>query len=436
LTLSQLICNTAAMLFFQSFSLRSSLTSVLAVSFAALASAGESAKAPATTAPASVEDPLGYSFGGILYPHFHAHGAFGESTGDPARLALGHPDPKNNGFTLQGLEVGLSGRFTDWLETFAIFNLSYSDAEDEWEHEFEEWFAKIKDLPGGFELRGGKFLNRVGLHNTVHLHAWDWADQYLVNGRFLGDDGLRTLGGEVTWTVPTPWTSLIMVGFGEAPEHEEEEGAHGESEEALYEGEAARFNDLFTTVNWTNQFNTSDFHQFRAGASGAWGDNEFGRQSAIYGIHFEYLWRQNGLEAGGNYFRWRSEAMVRRFGAISGELHGEEEEEGEHSAEEEEHEEEAEGRRATLSEAGFYTDLRYGWETGLEVGLRGEWLEGVGDAGLDERFRLSPGVTYYLNGKRTVMFRVQYNYDHSSDFGDEHSVWAQIGFNLGGPEVR
>lgn len=437
---------------------RSFLASLAALCLASFSHAGEAAKSTASVAPATSEDPLGFSFGGILYPHFHAHGAFGESTGDPASLAVGHHDPNNNGFTLQGIEVGVSGRFTDWFETFGVFNLNYSEAEDEWQHEFEEWFGKVKNLPGGLELRGGKYLNRFGLQNSRHVHSWDWADQYLVNGRFLGEDGFATIGGEVDWTLPLPWTSALALSFGAAPDledhgHHEVHGEH--AEEALYEAEGALFDDVITSVNWTNQFNTSDFHQFRAGASGAWGDNVWGRQSAVYGIHFEYQWRENGLEAGGNYFRWRTEAMLRRFGAVSGHLPGEEEEEhdeheeeghdehahaedhhDEHEEHEEEHHEDEAVRRATLTEAGFYTDLRYGWESGLEVGLRGEWVEGIGDAGLDERYRISPGVTYYFKGKRNLMLRVQYNYDHSNHFGDEHSVWAQVGFNFGGPEVR
>lgn len=441
---------------------RSFVASLAAACLASFSQAGEPAKNPGSVTQAPVEDPLGFSFGGILYPHLHAHGVFGESSGDPESLAAGHHDPNNNGFTLQGLEVGLSGRFTDWLETFGAFHLAYNEPNDEWEHGFEEWFAKVKNLPGGFELRGGKFLNRFGLQNAVHLHGWDWADQYLVNGRFLGDHHLASIGGEVSWMLPVPWTSSLGVSVGvmddESHDHDHEHGEH--AEETLYEGEGALFDDLLTTVHWTNQFNLNDFHQFLAGASAAWGDNTWGRQSAVYGIHFEYQWRENGLEAGGSYFRWRNEVMLRRFGAVSGHLPGEEhdheeheeheheehahaedhheDEHGheEHHEEEEHHHEDEAVRRATLTEAGFYTDLRYGWESGLEVGLRGEWVEGIGDAGLDERFRVSPGVTYYFKGKRNFLVRLQYNYDHSSDWGDEHSVWAQVGFNFGGPEVR
>lgn len=381
-----------------------------------------------SAAPAPEPKPETFSIGGLLFPHLHAHSVFGESTGDPGTLAAGHHDPNNNGLTFQGVELGLSGRFTDWLEAFGTFHLGYNEPLDEWQHEFEEWFAKIKNIPGGFELRGGKYLNRFGLQNSVHLHGWDWADQYLVTGRFLGEDGLATIGGEVNWLVPLPWTSSLGVSLGTAPDlgHEHDDADH--AEEPLYEGEGARFDDLLTTVNWTNQFNYNDFHQFRGGLSGAWGDNLWGRQTAIYGAHIEYQWRQNGFEPGGQYFRWRTEAMLRRFGAVSGHLPGEEEEDH-HDAEEV-------VRRATLTEAGLYTDFRYGWNSGLELGLRGEWVEGVSTAGLDERFRLSPGLTYYFKGRRNLMLRVQYNYDHSSDFGDEHSVWAQVGLNFGGSEVR
>ena len=45
-------------------------------------------------------------------------------------------------------------------------------------------------------------------------------------------------------------------------------------------------------------------------------------------------------------------------------------------------------------------------------------------------------MTYFLNNQRTMYLRGQYNYDHSNDFGSEHSVWGQIGLNWGGPEVR
>jgi hypothetical protein len=121
--------------------------------------------------------------------------------------------------------------------------------------------------------------------------------------------------------------------------------------------------------------------------------------------------------------------MIRSFDAVSGHLPGEEpEEEAEH------HEERPHGR--SFDEFGMYSTIAYGLDCGLEFGLRGGFISGVAAAGLDERFRISPVTTWYVNPNRTLFLRAQYNYDHSNDFGDEHSVFAQVGFNWGGAEVR
>lgn len=84
----------------------------------------------------------------------------------------------------------------------------------------------------------------------------------------------------------------------------------------------------------------------------------------------------------------------------------------------------------------MYSSVAYGFSNGLEFAVRGDFVSGIASAGLDQRFRVSPAVTYYLNPSRTVYFRAQYNFDHSNAFGDDHSVWGQVGINWGGPEVR
>lgn len=369
------------------------------------------------------------SLGGVLFPHVHFDAIFGDSTADPSTLVIGHHDPDREGWTISNIEFGASLRTGEYFEAFGTYAAKI-DLDDQWQGEYEEWFGKLKNLPGGFELRGGRYYNRFGLHNTYHPHGFDWSDQYLVSGRFLGEDALTSIGGEVTWTLPVSWTSLINVSVGVAPELEEEKHAEP-AVEPLFEAEGATFDDVITAVNWTNLYNYNDFHQFRAGLSGAWGENLWGKTTQVYGAHFEYQWRENGFEAGGSYFRWRTEAMIRSFDAVSGHLPGEE------APEEEKHEDhEEKPRDGSLDEFGMYTSLLYGLHNGLEFGLRGEYVSGIAEAGLDERFRVSPGVTYYVNQARTLKLRLQYNYDHSNSFGNEHSVWAQVGFNWGGAEVR
>jgi len=424
---------------------------------------GVVAEAPAA-APAGAAPNLltgeNVSLGGVLFPHFHFNAVYGRTSSDLGHeLGAGHHDPVADGWTVQGFEFGLSARVTEYFEAFANYH-GYWENEDpnDYDGVVEEWFGKIKNLPGGLELRGGKYLNRFGFHNSTHLHGWDWVDNYLANGRYLGDDGQYSIGGEVTWSLPVPWTSLLSVSVGEAQveehEHEEhEEEGHDDHghEEALFEGESALFAHTLTTANWTNLWNLNDFHQFRGGFSGAWGDNGSNRSTQVYGAHFQYEWRQRGLEPGGAYLRWRTEAFVRDFelAAHEGEDGHEDEHGDEHEDEhgdadehghEDEHAEEGHGDRSgSFDDWGFYTSLTYGHPLGagvLEASLRHEYVSGEGEAGLAERWRLSPGVTWYANTQRTFFVRGQYNHDRIDGSGSEDSVWVGFGFNWGGPHVR
>lgn len=369
------------------------------------------------------------NLGGVLFPDVHFISTYGGSSIDQEKLAVSHHDPQRDGWTVQGFEFGASLRAGEHVEGFGTLLLAYNGAERTWEHEFEEWFGKLKNLPFGFELRGGQYLNRFGFQNALHNHAWTFADQNLANGLILGEDGLTTIGGELTWKLPVSWTSLISVSVG-VPREEDGHEEHESAAEPEFEAEGALFDSTFVTANWTNNFDYNDFHQFRGGLSGAWGENKWGLTTQIYGAHFEYQWRQNGYEPGGRYFSWRTEAMLRDFDAISGHLPGEEPAE-----EEEEHHEET-PHRANLNEFGIYSVVSYGLDNGLEFALRGDYVSGIDAAGLDERFRVSPAVTYYLNRNRTMYLRAQYNYDHGSNFGNASSIWLQAGFNWGGPEVR
>ncbi len=373
----------------------------------------------------------GVSLGGVLFPHLHVNAAYGKLGAEG--LEAGHHDPAMDGWNLQSIEPGLSFQAGKYVEGFTTYALSYDREESKWDGEFEEYFLGLKNLPGGFSLRGGLFLNRFGLHNARHLHAWEFIDNNLVNGRFLGDDGLATTGGEITWTIPVSWASAVSFSAGDArtedEPHEEEEGA----EEPLYEAEGAAFAGTLYNVNWTNQWNTDDFHSYRAGLSGAWGDNVWGRTSYVLGLHAEYEWRQNGMERGGRYLRWRTEAMTRRADVMSGHLPGEE-------PEEEEAGEDELPVAGQLSEWGLNSAVTYGMPTRfagpLEASLRADYVSGIAEANLEERFRLSPSLRLYISEARTAFVGAQYNWDRRSGENDAHSCWVSMGFNWGGKEVR
>jgi len=357
-------------------------------------------------------------FDGILSPHLHLDTTFGTASRPQEELATGHHDPiRRDGFTFQNLEFTLSGRLGEHHAFFATLAGPIDDR-DRFRPIFEEAFWKLQELPGGFEARLGRFYNRFGIQNTYHPHGFDWVDQYLASSRAFGDDSLTTIGAELTWRLPTPWTSQIDLAAGASPGPDDD--AHGgddfhspryNPEEGFYAKDRAQY-----VLNWTNLYQPTDFHQFRAGLSSAFGENLSGLRTQIHGAHLEYQWRENGLEPGGRFLRARSEAMIRRF-RVEDEL--------------------SEGATPEAQrEFGCYTSVTYGLPSGLELGLRGEYLDGNSETGTEARFRVSPAVTWYANQEHTLRLRLQYNYDRGHERGDDHALWAQISLSWGGPEVR
>ena len=423
-----------------------------------LAGTQPAAPAPAEPAVSEWEKFNDWNIGGVLFPNVHLHGIGGWSSGDPGELATGGHDPRREDPTAQAIEPGLSLR-TKYLEGFAN-GIFFQDADGDWDSELEEAFGKITNIPGGFELKGGQFLSRFGIQNATHLHAWDFVDSETVNTRFLGEHGLLLRGAEVSWTLPLGmdpgFVSIASVGYGEARphEHDHSHGGHdhdgGHEHDALFDGEEAVPDQNIWTARLMGRYRSSDFHQFTTGLSWAGGDNHFGRSTDVAGIDFEYLWRENGLEAGGRALRWRNEFLWRRVGATASldgghdheeeehSDHHEEEEHGDHHGEEEHHGEEHGGTiSGTYEEIGLYSTLVYTWNPRLDTGLRVGWVEGIEDFGLDERLRVSPNVSWWLDDSRRIGARVQYNYDRIPGADDEHSVWFQLNIALGSTdEVR
>jgi hypothetical protein len=364
-----------------------------------------------------------WSIGDVLFPNLHLHGVGGFTSGEAEELASGGHDPRREAFSAQAIEPGLSLR-TKYIEGFANY-LGFQDAEGDWDGEWEEAFGKIVNIPGGFELKGGQYLSRFGALNDKHLHAWDFVDTEMVLGRFLGEDGLLLQGGELAWTLPLgmdpAFTSVMSLGFGNARSHEHEHGHDEGGEEFPHEGEESALQDDIWTTRLMTRYRFDDFHTVTAGISWAAGTNGFGRDTDVLGIDAEYLWRENGLEPGGRAFRWRNELLWRDVDAYS------------------EHDEDEDGvideiHSGTYQEWGIYTHAIYSWSERLDTGLRLGWVEGIDDFGQNERFRISPAVSWWFDKGRRVGLRAQYNYDSIASRDDEHSLWFQLNIALGSNE--
>ncbi len=108
---------------------------------------------------------------------------------------------REKGFELGHTELSISDYIDDLF--FGQATGVVHDHEGETEFELEEAFVETLALPGGFQLRGGRFLSQVGYLNGQHPHADDFAERPLLYRAFLGghyfDDGVRA-----NWVLPTP----------------------------------------------------------------------------------------------------------------------------------------------------------------------------------------------------------------------------------------
>ena len=146
-------------------------------------------------------------------------GTVGFSERAPLRLAGDDPnlggDATNRaaGATLQEAEVGISAVVDPYLKGelyLTIPNLKGL--------EVEEAIVSTTSLPWNLQLRGGVFRSAFGRQNGQHLHVQDFTRRPLLNASYLGDDGLRSPGVQVSWLVPVDFfLQLTVEGFSVAP---------------------------------------------------------------------------------------------------------------------------------------------------------------------------------------------------------------------------
>ena len=132
----------------------------------------------------------------------------GSTARDLSHIEVGDHDPQQRGFNARNIELAFDGAVDPYFEGFAniVFKL---DNDNGTEVEVEEAFMQTTNLPFGLQLKGGQFFAAFGRINPTHPHTWDFADDPLVNGRLLGPDGLRGVGAQISWTLPTPWYSQL-----------------------------------------------------------------------------------------------------------------------------------------------------------------------------------------------------------------------------------
>lgn len=342
---------------------------------------------------------------------------------DVPALQRGDHDPHVRGFSIPNAELALDGAVDPYFKAFA--NIVYKlDSQGETGVELEEMYFLSTSLPHNLQVKGGQYFLEFGRQNPQHPHSWAFADQPLVLNRMFGADGLRSQGLRLSWLSPTTHYVEAMVSVANSAgattssfRSEESPEIHGGE---LLQRDVTRAKDLLVVPRVVTSFDIGDNQTVVVGASAAVGPNNAGvnTSSQVYGTDIYWKWKSPTASQGFPFVSVQTEVLGRRYGA--------------------------DARVAaadpatilpaeTLRDRGMYSQLVWGLKPMIVAGVRGEFASGdaASFASIERanRYRYSPNLTWYPT--EFSKFRVQYNYDHRTGIGVDHSLWMQFEFLLG-----
>jgi hypothetical protein len=378
---------------------------------------------------AALTQPITIGGGGKNYMNISFDGMFAlaySSARDLNRVEVGDHDPQQRGFNARNIELAFDGAVDPYFEGFAniVFKLNNNN---ETEVEVEEVFLQTTNLPFNLQLKGGQFFAAFGRINPTHPHTWDFADDPLVHGLFLGPDGLRGVGGQMSWTLPTPWYSQLLLGVqngrGSTAYSFRNPGDNGIFAGRLTTDREMRgLEDFVWIPRWENSVDLSPTQVILAGVSGAFGSNDTGTntRTQIYGGDFLYKWKSAHAEGGFPFVKWQTEVMYRRFEAGLGM-------------------DDTFPVAETFHDWGMYSQVLWGFKKGWVAGIRGDYVDMqdskfTDDPDRQSRSRVSADLTWYPTEFSKI--RLQYNHDFMDESfflagRDVDSVFLQFEFILG-----
>ena len=345
------------------------------------------------------------------------------STSDVASLQRGDHDPHVRGFSIPNAELALDGTVDPYFKGFA--NIVYKlDSKGETGVELEEMYFLTTSLPANLQLKGGQFFTEFGRQNPQHPHSWALADQPLVLNRMFGPDGLRSQGVRVSWLVPTSWYTEAMITLANSAGGTTASFRSDESSEihggVAIERAVTGPGDLLLAPRIATSFELTGTQTVLVGLSAAFGPNNSGpnARTEVYGADLYWKWKSATAHQGFPFVSFQSEVLFRRYGAAARVAAADSS---------------VPLPAETLRDRGMYAQLLWGIKPLFVLGLRGEFANGDPAAFVSDlrgdRYRLSPNLTWYPTEFSKV--RLQYNYDHRTGIGIDHSVWMQFEFLLG-----
>jgi len=192
--------------------------------------------------------------------------------------------------------------------------------------EVEEAFATTTSLPWNLQAKAGSFRSAFGRQNGQHLHMQDFTRRPLVNAAFLGGDGLRGPGAQVSWLAPLPfYLTLYAEAFSLGAPDEPGAGVTlpppvatfggGQPHDLTYAAEAKAFFpfgdawSVYLGLNGATGVSPGLFQPTDAGVN-VLGAN---RRSYLVGADLYLKWKPPNVAAGYDSVAWQTEAIWRHL---------------------------------------------------------------------------------------------------------------------------
>lgn len=141
----------------------------------------------------------GYDGHGPLHHELEELRGFGHSHGSDDDHGHDHDHGFEKGINLRHLEIMFQADVDPYFKGWAIVAVEEHGAE------LEEAVVQTTGLPGGLQVKLGKFFSDFSRLNAQHAHEWNFTDAPLVHQVLLGNHGLNEKGVQLSWLTPAPF---------------------------------------------------------------------------------------------------------------------------------------------------------------------------------------------------------------------------------------
>jgi hypothetical protein len=226
------------------------------------------------------------------------------------------------GFTAQEVELAFSAIVDPYFKGEVYLTIPNLEG-----LEVEEAFVTTTSLPWNLQVKAGSFRSAFGRQNGQHLHVQDFTRRPLINAAFLGEDGMRGPGIQVSWLAPLPFfLTLNGEAFslgadpadqtGELPQPVASFGADRSTRPTVAAEAKAFFPlgeswSLFSGLN----FASGKSPGISLGDAGTLG---VGREAQLYGADVYLKWKPVNVAQGYESLAFQAEAILRHLGSGDG----------------------------------------------------------------------------------------------------------------------